>query len=39
MRQTQRANLMSFIKKRLFSNLARRQETPKKVYQTLDAIG
>jgi len=38
MRQTQRAKLVEYIKKRLLSNLSRRQETPKKVYQTLDAL-
>lgn len=38
MRQQQRTRLMEFIKKRLLDNLARRQETPKKVYQTLDGL-
>lgn len=38
MRQEQRAKLMAYIKKRLLSNLSRRQETPKKVYQTLEGL-
>ncbi len=38
MRQTQRTKLMEYIKKRLLSNLSRRQETPKKVYQTLEGL-
>jgi glycogen phosphorylase/synthase len=38
MRQVQRRKLMEYIKKRLLSNLSRRQETPKKVYQVLDAL-
>jgi phosphorylase/glycogen(starch) synthase len=38
MRQAQRKKLMDYIKKRLLSNLARRQETPKKVYQILEGL-
>jgi glycogen phosphorylase/synthase len=38
LRESQRANLMDFIRNRLLSNLSRRQETPKKVYQTLEAL-
>lgn len=38
MRNQQRLALMQYIKKRLLSNLSRRQETPKKVYQTLEAL-
>ncbi|MFW5706903.1 MAG: alpha-glucan family phosphorylase [Bacteroidota bacterium] len=38
MRQQQRKKLIDYIKKRLLSNLSRRQETPKKVYQTLEAL-
>ncbi len=38
MRQLQRSKLMEYIKKRLLSNLSRRQETPKKVYQVLEAL-
>ncbi len=38
MRQLQRKKLMEYIRKRLLSNLSRRQETPKKVYQVLDGL-
>jgi len=38
MRQNQRKKLMDYLKKRLLSNLSRRQETPKKVYQILEGL-
>ncbi|TVQ87218.1 MAG: alpha-glucan family phosphorylase [Bacteroidetes bacterium] len=38
MREVQRKKLTEYIKKRLLSNLSRRQETPKKVYQTLEGL-
>jgi glycogen phosphorylase/synthase len=38
MRNNQRSKLMEYIKKRLTSNLARRQETPRKIYQIMEAI-
>ncbi len=38
LRQQQRSKLMGYIRRRLLSNLSRRQETPKKVYQTLEAL-
>jgi glycogen phosphorylase/synthase len=38
MRKMQRRKLVQYIKERLLSNLSRRQETPKKVYQTIEAL-
>lgn len=38
LRQQHRERLMEYLKKRLLSNLSRRQEAPKKVYQTLEAL-
>ncbi len=38
MRQYQRKKLMEYLKERLLSNLSRRQETPKKVYQILEGL-
>jgi len=37
-RNTQRRKLVEYIKARLLSNLSRRQEAPKKVYQTIEAL-
>ena len=37
-RNTQRRKLVEYIKSRLLSNLSRRQETPKKVYQTIETL-
>ena len=37
-RNQQRKELLEYMKKRLLSNLARRQETPRKIYQILEAI-
>ncbi len=38
MRNERRKKLMAYIKKRLLSNLQRRQETPRKIYQLMEAI-
>ena len=38
MRNRQRAKLLEYIKKRLLSNLSKRQETPRKIYQILESI-
>jgi glycogen phosphorylase/synthase len=38
LRNEQRTSLLDYMKKRLLSNLSRRQETPRKIYQILDAI-
>ena len=37
-RTQQRKELFEYIKHRMLSNLSRRQETPRKIYQTLEAI-
>lgn len=37
-RNERRKKLLAYIKKRLLSNLSRRQETPKKIYQVLESI-
>jgi glycogen phosphorylase/synthase len=37
-RNERRKKLLAYIKKRLLSNLSRRQETPRKIYQFLEAI-
>ncbi len=37
-RSDMRSNLLEYIRKRLLSNLSRRQETPRKIYQIMDAI-
>ncbi len=38
LRNQQRKMLLEYMKKRLLSNLSRRQETPRKIYQILEAI-
>lgn len=38
MRNEQRSKLVEYIRERLMSNLARRQETPRKIYQVIEAI-
>ena len=38
LRHQRRTALLEFIKKRLLANLARRQETPRKIYQMMEAI-
>ena len=37
-RNEQRKKLMDYIRERMLRNLARRQETPRKIYQTLEGI-
>ncbi|MFO7978375.1 MAG: alpha-glucan family phosphorylase [Bacteroidales bacterium] len=37
-RNNQRSKLVEYIKERLLSNLDRRQETPRKIYQIMEAI-
>ncbi|MDR4988847.1 MAG: alpha-glucan family phosphorylase [Bacteroidales bacterium] len=37
-RQERRKQLLLYIRKRLLSNLTRRQETPRKIYQIMEAI-
>ena len=37
LRNTHRKQLFDYLKKRLLANLSRRQETPRKIYQTLEA--
>ncbi len=38
LRNKKRKELLEYIKKRLLSNLSRRQETPRKIYQIMEAI-
>ena len=38
LRNQQRKKLLEFIRERMLSNLSRRQETPRKIYQTLEGI-
>jgi glycogen phosphorylase/synthase len=38
LRNEQRKKLLEYIRERMLSNLSRRQETPRKIYQTLEGI-
>ncbi len=38
MRNKERAHLLEYLKKRLLSNLSRRQETPRRIYQTMEVL-